>query len=120
MQVLNGRAILIVEDETLIALDLADTVVACGGIVVGPASTVVEAQQLLGTAHIDGAICDGMLTDRDCTPVALALCDRGIPMVVHSATGPPPALREAYPTLLVVMKPATADRVIGSLVKLLG
>lgn len=117
---LNGRAILIIEDEALIALDLAATVAACGGIVVGPAASVVEAQQLLESTHVDGAICDGMLADRDCTPVALAICARDIPLVIHSATGPPAALRAAYTTLNVMMKPATADRVVGMLSKLFG
>ncbi len=116
---ISDRAILIVEDEMLIALDLSDTVEAAGGRVIGPFATVAEALALIDVTPIDGAICDAMLADRDVTPLALALVERGVALVVHSATGPPPALSAVHPDLVSVRKPAVADRVIARLGELM-
>lgn len=116
---LHGKTILIVEDEVLIGLDLAGTVAAAGGTVAGPVETVAAAQALLATGHIDGAICDASLADRDVTPLALELVEIGVPLVIHSATGPPEALAQRHPGLPVVRKPAGARHVVEVLGRLL-
>jgi len=117
--ILGGKTILIVEDEMLIAIDLASTVERRGGRVIGPFATVAEAMERLDAAPIDGAICDAMLADRDFAPLALELIARGVPFVIHSATGAPDALRAVHADLPIVSKPAGADRVITVLAALL-
>ena len=116
---LTGKTILIVEDEVLVAMDLADTVAAAGGAVAGPFETVAAAQALIEAVTIDGAVCDARLADRDVTPLALALVEQGVPLVIHSATGPPAALAAVHPDLTVVRKPAVAELVIAALSRLL-
>ncbi len=114
---LNGLAILIVEDEPLVALDLAEAVLRVAGRPVGPVPTVAEALELLKTEDIEAAILDANLTDRDVTPLALALIGRGVPFIVHTGTGLPEELARQYPGITVVPKPARSTRVLAALLQ---
>jgi CheY-like chemotaxis protein len=56
---LLGRRILIVEDDCIIAMDLAETLSAAGAQVVGPAGTIGSAFELLRRQpHLDIALLD--------------------------------------------------------------
>jgi DNA-binding NtrC family response regulator len=111
----GAQPILIVEDETLIAMCLADAVAELGGKVIGPVSTVREALEILDTQAVAAAILDSRLRDRDITPIALRLAGAGIPLVVHTGTGLPPEVAEKWPDLPVIMKPAASLTVVGRL-----
>ena len=118
--VCHNAIILIVEDEALVALDLAMAVEAAGGIVVGPATTTAEALALVADARsrnkpIHAALLDGNLADRDVTPVVLHLYDYGVPMVVYSATGLPAEVAGLSTSIPWVQKPASTDRVVAVL-----
>lgn len=114
---LSHKRILIVEDEPLLALDLALTLEALGGETVGPVASVNHALRLLGAVPpVDGAILDVGLPDGLVTPVAEALTAERIPVVFHTAQSVPDAIGRGWP---VCHKPATADDVIGALAKLL-
>jgi CheY-like chemotaxis protein len=107
----NRSKILVVEDEPLVAVDLACAVVEFGGTVLGPVPSVAHALHLLETAVPDGAILDAILVDGEVTPLALALLAQGVPFVVHTGTGLPPALAELAPGTPVLMKPVSSDEV---------
>jgi DNA-binding response OmpR family regulator len=113
----SAQTILIVEDEPLIALDLADAVAELGGKVIGPLTTVREALGVLGRVIVAGAILDAKLADRDITPVALLLASSGVPLVVHSATGLPADVAARWPDLPVLTKPAAAQAVARRLLR---
>ncbi|WP_404710568.1 response regulator [Sphingomonas sp. MMS24-J13] len=115
MRVLTGLAILIAEDQVLLALDLAAAVEEQGGVVIGPVANVAEALVLAETGPIAAAILDANLLDRDVTPLALHLIERGIPLVIHTGTGLPDALARAHPDLAVVMKPVPPELVLEAL-----
>ena len=117
---LENQNILIVEDEVLIAMELADAVIEVGGSVVGPARSVAEALTILDAASVTAAILDVTLTDRDVTPVGLALAERGIPFIVHSAIGVPDALIRARPTIRLLDKPASPKSVVAVLATEIG
>ena len=102
----SNLPILIVEDEILIALSLAEAVAELKGDVLGPVSTVREALEVLDSKEIAGAILDANLLDRDITPVAMRLADTCIPFVMHTATGLPPEVAKRWPDLPVLPKPA--------------
>jgi CheY-like chemotaxis protein len=102
---LNQKLILIVEDNCFLALDLAMAVEDLDGCVVGPVASVAEALVLLDSHQLAGAVLDCQLSDRDVTPVVTMLVDRGVPLVIHTGTGLPPALAEMHPNLPVLMKP---------------
>lgn len=80
---LKGRRFLVVEDEYLIAADLAAFLEAQGIEVVGPAASVNEALALLESDgdRLDGAVLDINLQDDRVYPVADVLRSRGVPFV---------------------------------------
>ena len=109
--------ILIVEDEAIIALNLAYAVEDVDGEVVGPVASVAEALALLETTPINGAVLDADLFDGVVTPLALHLLDLGVPFVIHTGTGLPPCLVEGPIDLPLVMKPARATSVVATLMR---
>jgi DNA-binding NtrC family response regulator len=115
----DGENILICEDEPFIALDLAASVEEAGGRVVGPAASIAEAERLLASATVQGAILDVHLTDGEVTPVAQRLMEAGIPVIVQTGVGLPDILRERYPDLRAYQKPVPARRLVEELAKLL-
>jgi CheY-like chemotaxis protein len=80
---IKGRRLLVVEDDFLIADDLANSLQDLGAEVVGPAGTVEDALQLLESdgEQLDAAVLDINLRDERVYPVASALAQRGIPFV---------------------------------------
>jgi CheY-like chemotaxis protein len=117
--VLKGALILVCEDEPFIALDLAESVREAGGVVVGPASSVREALDLLDAHVVAGAILDVNLSDREVTPVAERLLNEGVAVVFQSGVGAPAAVRLRYPGLPIFSKPVRPDVLIRKLVALL-
>jgi DNA-binding NtrC family response regulator len=114
---LNGLPILIVEDEPMVALDLALAVEDIEGKPIGPVATVAEALALIDAQVVAAAILDANLLDRDVTPLALALVERSVPFVIHTGTGLPDDLAKSHPDLPVVMKPARATVVLAALLQ---
>jgi CheY-like chemotaxis protein len=82
---LAGKRVLIVEDEYIVALNIATEATARGAVVVGPVGTVDDALEAIKNADVDGAILDINLRRRESFPVADALADRHVPFVF--ATG---------------------------------
>lgn len=109
-------AILIVDDEPFIALDLAMAVEDAGCLVVGPAGSVREALGLLEASRVTAAILDVNLSDGDVTPVVDVLVARGIPLIFQTGVGLPPSLKARYPDLLVYAKPIMAEQLVGKLI----
>ena len=83
---LQGRRILVVEDEYMVAEDLRQGLEALGAEVLGPVPSVAQAMALLdGPAVPDAALLDVNLGGEMVFPVAEALQDRSIPFMF--ATG---------------------------------
>lgn len=111
--------ILIVEDDPLVAGDLAMTVERAGGHVVGPVACVPEALDLLRSKMISGAVLNAELMDRDLTSVALDLVRRAVPFVIQTAIGLPAELVSAHPALPVVLTPCAPRDVVALLFELI-
>lgn len=78
---LADRRLLVVEDDFLIARDLAEAFQALGADVLGPVASVDDALDLLDdTDRIDGAVLDLNLQGEMSYPVADALLARGVPV----------------------------------------
>ncbi len=106
-----GRAILIVEDEPLIAMMLEDFLESMGHRVVGTVETVAEGLARVAQGGFDVAILDVHLKDGErIWPVADALAAKSIPFIL--ATGghiePPPPEHCGVP---VLSKPFTIDAI---------
>lgn len=114
---LNGARILICEDEPYIALDLALSVEDAGGVVVGPAASVKEAEGLLRSNRISGAILDVNLADGHVGPVARELIDRNIPIVVQTGVGLPSEIAHMKTSISVLLKPVSPDLIVMQLAR---
>ncbi len=79
---LDGCRILVVEDEYLLADDLATELIRRGIDVVGPVASVGEALAVIGTrSDLDGAILDINLRGEPVFPAAEQLQEHAIPFV---------------------------------------
>ena len=93
---LAGKRLLVVEDEYVIASDLADTLEHAGAEVVGPAGTVASALKLVESegGRLDGAVLDVNLRNERVFQVADALAARGVPFILttgYDESSIPPA-----------------------------
>ncbi len=111
---LSGKRILVAEDNEWIAAALVQTIADCRGIALGPAQTNIAALALIDE-HPDGAILDGNLLDGPITPVARALCDRSVPLVVFTGLGLPSELERSHPDIPVILKPSPYEVVIRAI-----
>jgi DNA-binding response OmpR family regulator len=97
----SPRSILIVEDESLIAMMLEDFLDTLGHAVAGTEDSVAGALAVTEKGGFDAAILDVHLHGEACWPVADALADRGIPFLLATGghTEPPPARHADAPVL---------------------
>jgi len=84
---LAGNRILVVEDESVIALALCETLSQLGYDVVGPCSSADEAFKLATSCDLDGAILDINLNGKLVYPVADALVQRRVPFIFVTGYG---------------------------------
>ena len=82
----EGLRLLLVEDSTLLALELESGLVEAGAVVVGATGDPDEALSM-AEADIDVAVLDVNLGGRLVTPVAERLAERGIPFVFATGYG---------------------------------
>lgn len=80
---LDGRRILVVEDDYLIAQELCDVLRDCGAEVVGPVSRLEMGLELAReTEGLDCAILDLNLNGKPATEIARALKSRSISLIL--------------------------------------
>lgn len=79
----RGR-LLVVEDESLIAMALSHDLSALGWDIVGPAATIAEARYLAERGRLDAAVLDVNLSGALVYPLADWLQERGVPFVFCS------------------------------------
>ena len=106
----EGRSILIVEDEPLIAMMLEDFLDSLGHTVRGTCDSVQGALDEVERGGFDLAILDVNLKGENVWPVAERLRSQGVPFVIASGghVDPPPAEFASVP---LIEKPYTVDRV---------
>ncbi|MFH6782172.1 response regulator [Methylobacterium sp. MA0201] len=84
---LTDKAILVVEDEPLIAAMLDDLLTDLGCRVLGPAMNLKQAHALLERGGCDAAIVDLNLNGTMAHPLIEALHGRGVPVIVATGYG---------------------------------
>jgi CheY-like chemotaxis protein len=114
---LSGRRILIVEDEMVIALGLADIVSALGAAWV-TTSRVAKAVTIATTEHFDAAIVDMNLAGEKAHAVADALSIRGIPFIITSGYAAE-AIAEPYRNRPRLGKPYSPEQIETALLEAL-
>ena len=78
------KRVLVVEDDALLGLDIADQLTDAGLEVVGPASSVASAMRLIAEKGCDVALLDVNLGNETAEPVARALRAKGTPFAILS------------------------------------
>ncbi len=113
---LAGVRILLVEDETLVAMLLEDMIAELGGTVVASASRVAGALEAVETTGngVDLAVLDVNLGGEEAFPVAQALADRGVPFAFSTGYGSS-GLPDAWRSRPTLQKPFTQDQVTAVL-----
>ncbi len=88
---LEGRSLLIVEDEPLIVLDMTDAL-SCTKAAITSTNSVKHALLLVENDGLAGAILDHALSDGDSSELCVRLTERGVPFMIYSGfnhlTGP--------------------------------
>jgi two-component SAPR family response regulator len=106
--------ILIVEDETIPAIDIASIVSMAGGRVIGPFQSLSQGFNFLRFKQIDAALLDINLNGEPVFKLADAIAEHGIPIVFltgHSLDFAPPEHRKRR----LVQKPYAPQSVIAAL-----
>lgn len=87
MTALNGKRVLIVEDEPIVAMALEDILESFGCTIVGPAATLAAGLSLAETSPVDAAMLDVNLSGEESFPIAAILDGRAIPYAFTTGYG---------------------------------
>jgi len=109
-----SKRVLVIEDEALIALDIARELTDAGFEVVGMATSVAKALRLVGEVGCDVAVLDINLGAETSEPIAQELRARGIPFVLLSGASTP-ALSSAFKGAPQLSKPVRLAALLAEL-----
>ncbi len=111
---LAGHAVLIVEDEPLVALGIANSFQKAGASIL-TASKVQDGLHLAGHPDLSAAVVDFGLHDGEATALCRRLKERGIPFILHSGYS---HVCDDCRAGVVIPKPAKPDELVGTVVRL--
>lgn len=111
-------SILIVEDEPLIALDLAATLGKAGFNPVGVATTISQALRLLASASCEAVVLDILLGNTASSPIAAEAKRRGIPFICVTGWRHLDISQQYAGCAAVLDKPIDTELLIATLRKL--
>lgn len=116
---LKGRRILVVEDESLVAMLLETILEDMGCETVGPVSNVADAVSLVeGGELLHGALLDVNVAGVEVFPVAASLEARGLPFVFSTGYGEG-GLPDEWKGRITLQKPFTEAAVEDALARAL-
>lgn len=118
-EALSGRRILVVEDESLVAMLLETILEDMGCTPVGPASNVDEGLAMATDEALDAALLDVNVAGRHVFPIATALKARGVPFVFSTGYGEG-GLPDEWRGHATVQKPFTEEAIREALFKAMG
>ena len=117
---LSGARVLVVEDDFLIALELAATLSDAGAEVVGPSATVEAALSCAQDETLSAAILDIRLGSETVAPVARLLADHHVPFVFYTGQSKSDPTSAEWPDCRVIAKPAHPNTIVKAVLRLLG
>ena len=108
---LAGKRFLVVEDEPLVAMDIAAQLEDAGAEIVGPVGHAAAAQRLIEDEHLDAALLDANLAGVPVDAIAASLVRKDVPFAFVSGYG-----RESLPSRFaaaqVLSKPFSAEQLL--------
>ena len=111
---LQGLRVLLVEDESLVAMLVEEYLADFGCVAACSASRVARALQALNTIDVDAAILDVNIAGESVTPIAEALEERGVPFIFASGYGVK-GVEERWAGRPVLQKPFSAKELHAAL-----
>lgn len=107
-QSLKGLRILVVEDQYIIALDLAEYLSDHGAVILGPVRSVATALKAIAEPRnrLDAAILDIDINNEMAFPVADALAQSGVPFLFLTGYGERFSIPERHSQVKRLSKPA--------------
>jgi DNA-binding response OmpR family regulator len=112
---LNGVRVLVVEDDSLLAMDLEDMLVDAGATVVDVCQTLNEAMARANVDDFAVAVLDFTLGPHTASPVARRLLRRGVPFIFYTGKSRrEPSLAE-WRDCEIVEKPAPPRVLVSAL-----
>lgn len=111
---LHGFSILIVEDDPLIGLGIAEMIRSARGTVVGPAASSREALAAIEGQELHGAILDISLRGETVFDLARVFRDRAIPFVFLTGHFEPEVPGQ-FQNIPILEKPCIASEIVLSL-----
>jgi len=115
---LQGKRILVIEDEPLVAMDVESSLTAAGCEVVGPAATLERAKLLIEDASCDAALLDVNLAGQPVDELAILLTRNNCPFAFVTGYGRD-ALPSGFRGAVVLGKPFGADQLLATVEVLL-
>ena len=103
-QTLEGKRVLIVEDEPLLSMDMEASLMEAGCVVRGPAGTLEMAKQMIAGMDYDAALLDANLAGQSVEELAAALTQQNIPFAFVTGYGRE-ALPQGFQDAIVLGKP---------------
>lgn len=114
---LDGRRILLVEDEYFIADDLRRALCGYGASVIGPVPDLATGLDLARTEELDAAVLDVNLGGEMSYPIADQLGERGVPFLFTSGYDTA-TLSRAYCSVMLIEKPFDVETVMAALTEI--
>lgn len=115
---LDGRRVMVVEDEFLIAISLEMALGEQGALVEGPYTRLDEAQKAVSNRP-DAAVLDVRLGSDSSLPLARDLAALGVPLLFVTGNVDGEELKQEFPDAQVLSKPVSEDRVVAELKRLI-
>jgi PAS domain S-box-containing protein len=113
---LNGGAIMLVEDEAIVAMAVNDSLTDLGFSVIGPFSRVSDARRALQDHQVDAAILDVNLNGEMVYSLAELLTARKIPFVFATGYGAE-SIESQFGHIPVLQKPIEKDKLTRMFVR---
>jgi DNA-binding response OmpR family regulator len=113
----SGARWLIVEDESLVAMLIEETLIELGFETIGPVNRVANAIELVVAERLTGAILDVNLGGEPVYPLADALRSRGVPFVFLTGYGEA-GIHSEFAQYPVLQKPFSIDQMQAVLKRL--
>ena len=112
---LSGVRVLVVEDDSLLAIDLQDTLVDAGAVVVGVCQTLDAAMARANVGDFAVAVLDFSLGVDTASPLARRLVHRGVPFVLYTGKSRSEPTLAEWRDWPIVEKPAPSRVLVSAL-----
>ncbi len=103
---LDGKRVLVAEDDPLLAFDLIGLLLKAGAQIAGQALSLERALELARAEQLNCGVLDVKLRDGLVFPAARILRDKGAGIVFYTGHHDPEGLKQDWPQAHVLLKPA--------------